>query len=518
MDDLRAFFREGIVARIKALESAQRALVRGDEEANEAIRRIAHSLRGSGGTYGFPEVTSSAALVEDCAGESLGEALEELLSTLREVAESGDNDEQKILLVVEDDPIVCRAIEKCLVEPGRRLLFCKTRDDAESILAAEEVSLVLIDLLLPGHDGRDFLDWMRSRPATRSVPVIVISARSGSVTRTECFALGADEFFPKPLDFDSLSVAISSRLQRSAEQSRESRLDPLTQLPNRAAFAETFERAQLLVRRHKTPHAVGILDFDRFKAVNDTYGHQMGDEVLKRAAVILKRTLRASDYVARWGGEEFVALFPSTDSQGAKTAFENALDTLRSELFRTDDGEEFGVTFSAGAVDVTTACSLDSAVDRADKLLYQAKAAGGDKILAETDASAPPKRKIVLAEDDDLLATMIVRLLTEEGIDVLRASDGDEALALAKSTRPSLVLLDIDMPGLDGIDVLTQLKGSGFHKQIPVIMLTARTGDDDIVDAFEMGADDYVTKPFSPAELKARVRRFVGRRKPATVH
>ncbi len=113
---------------------------------------------------------------------------------------------------------------------------------------------------------------------------------------------------------------------------------------------------------------------------------------------------------------------------------------------------------------------------------------------------------------------MIVRLLTEEGIDVLRASDGDEALALAKSTRPSLVLLDIDMPGLDGIDVLTQLKGSGFHKQIPVIMLTARTGDDDIVDAFEMGADDYVTKPFSPAELKARVRRFVGRRKPATVH
>ncbi|MDH3285272.1 MAG: response regulator [Acidobacteriota bacterium] len=518
MRDLRAFFREGIVARIKALESAKRALVRGDQSATEAIRRIAHSLRGSGGTYGFPEVTTSAASVEDCAAEDLTETLDALLETLRVVAESGDNDEQSLLLVVEDDPIVCRAIEKCLSEPGRRLIFCKTRDEAEHILATDVVSLVLVDLLLPGHDGRDFLDWLRGRPTTRSVPVFVISAKSTSVTKTECFALGADEFFAKPLDFDALSVAISSRLQRAAEQSHESRLDPLTQLPNRAAFDETFQRAQLLVSRHKTPHAVGILDFDRFKAINDTYGHKMGDEVLCRASEILKETLRASDYIARWGGEEFVVLFPSTDCQGAKVALENALERMRDELFRTDDGEEFGVTFSAGTVDVTGTCTPESSVARADKLMYQAKAAGADRVLGETDSSAPPRRKIVLAEDDDLLAAMIERLLGEEDLDVLRASDGEEALAIAKSTRPSLVLLDIDMPGINGIDVLSQLKGSGFHKQIPVIMLTARTGDDDIVDAFEMGADDYVTKPFSPAELKARVRRFVGRRRRATVH
>ncbi len=517
MDDLKAYFREGLIARVRALETAKSAFESGRDGAEDTIRRIAHSLHGAGGTYGFPEVSQAAALVEHASANDFSELLDTLLDVLRELSVTMDL-RVNGLLVIEDDPVCVRMYERALGGRGRNLEFCSSREAAERVIEEQDISLVVLDLMLPGFDGRDFLTWVRNRPGSAELPVIVISAKSSTFVRAECVALGADEFFVKPVDLDELSVTVGARLQRYAEQSRQSRRDPLTGLANRAAAEEAFARALALHRRDGTDMSVAMIDLDRFKAVNDTYGHAAGDEVLKKTAETLSQYLRGSDFIARWGGEEFFVLFHGTRSGGARKGLINAAERFRDAPFAVVGGDEIYVTFSAGTADVVGADTLKDAAARADRLLYMAKAAGGQSVLAEEETSAPPRRKIVIAEDDELLAEMIRQLLVAEGHDVIVCSDGQEALSVAKSTRPSLMILDVDMPGMSGIDVLSEMKKCGFNQRVPIMMLTARSGDEDVVGAFDLGADDYMTKPFSPSELRARVRRYVTARKPATVH
>ena len=123
----------------------------------------------------------------------------------------------------------------------------------------------------------------------------------------------------------------------------------------------------------------------------------------------------------------------------------------------------------------------------------------------------PRRPTIVVADDDELLAELIQHRLEMGGFDVRRAEDGEQALMLIRETRPDAVILDVMMPGIDGSEILRVMKTSAELKNIPVLMLTARRMERDIVDALALGADEYVTKPFQPDELLARLRRLLAR-------
>jgi diguanylate cyclase (GGDEF)-like protein len=142
----------------------------------------------------------------------------------------------------------------------------------------------------------------------------------------------------------------------------------------------TYSRERLVSARAKRPFSVALIDLDRFKSINDTHGHASGDEVLRRTAETLLGSLRRSDAVGRWGGEEIVVLLPNTDTVGAGRALEKTLADVRALAFAGKQGTTFSVTFSAGAVLATADESLDQAVARADALLYAAKAAGRDRV------------------------------------------------------------------------------------------------------------------------------------------
>ncbi len=157
--------------------------------------------------------------------------------------------------------------------------------------------------------------------------------------------------------------------------------DALTGLANRTALQQMFTREVVSAHRTKRPLALGLIDLDRFKSINDTHGHASGDEVLARVARVLGETLRRSDIVARWGGEELLALMPDTDLASARLALERCLAATRALAFRGKQAQPFGVTFSAGAVLVADDEKLDAAVARADQLLYAAKEAGRDRVL-----------------------------------------------------------------------------------------------------------------------------------------
>ncbi|MFN2383834.1 MAG: response regulator [Gemmatimonadota bacterium] len=511
MEELKSWYREQLAARVDALEAAATALREGSSEARGTIRRIAHSLRGSGGTYGFPRITESAASVEESSEPDLLARLDGLLTTLRDVAARGEPDKMGILLI-DDDPEIAFLLKWHLASKNREIFVATTAEEAEQVLAREKIALVVLDLVLPDTDGRNLLIRLRERPATAGLPVIVLTVKGGSLAKSECFALGADEFFEKPFEPEAFATAVGAKLQRAAEIAQDARRDPLTELPNRAAFHEAFQRAAALSGRQQSPLAIGFLDLDYFKRVNDAHGHAMGDEVLRRAAMVINRSLRQSDLLARWGGEEFVVLFPNTDTEGALRALENARRRFREEQF-TVDGQPFTLTFSAGVAPVGERDSVDEAVARADYFLYLAKSSGRDRILSETSDVPRPRKRILIAEDDDLVATLIRHRLTQEGFEVLHYADGEAVLeaigANGHDPELALVILDVLLPQMDGFELLGRMRQRRALAQTPIIVLTVMGSEEDVVRGLAMGADDYVVKPFSPTELLARVHRLL---------
>jgi two-component system cell cycle response regulator len=313
------------------------------------------------------------------------------------------------------------------------------------------------------------------------------------------------------VDLGTLAAAVATRLQRTSETNREARQDPLTGLPNRAAFREACERARSLARRKREPLSLAILDLDRFKSVNDKYGHPVGDEVLRGVASVLTRALRGSDMVARWGGEEFVALLPNTGQKGAVQSLERALDDLRRERFTGKDGAAFSVTFSAGVVPYPDNVTLEEAVSAADRLLYLAKVAGRNRVFgAEVDPS-PPGRNVLFVSDDFTQAATARDFLEKAGFEVCFVPNDAATLLAAVDAATAVIVLDVGIPALDGKGLLRQLEPIASAQSIPIIMLAESGAEQDIVRSFEFGADDYVVKPFSAAELVARVRRLVKR-------
>lgn len=500
MDELKAHYRKALPSRIAALASALEAA---DTQALGTIRRIAHSLRGSGGTFGFPRISEAAAAVEDAAEEHLVEATHRLVAVLQKTAGSEEAARARIL-VVEDDPTSAVIMEGALEAPSREIILAANVAEADAALEGGDISLVVLDLVLPDGDGRNLLMRLRDRSETATVPVIVVSGRMGPRPKAECFALGADIFIEKPFDPEVLQAAVSAKLQRTALVPRDSPHDDLTGRPNRAALREAYEGK----RQESGALAVALLNMDHFTRVVEGRGGDGADAVLVRVAEVIADGLRPDDILGRWGGEEFVVLMPGVDVVEAVQLVDGARRTLRQTPVEAGNGP-ITVTFSAGVVVAEAAQPFDEAVSAASRYLYIAKSTGRNKVLGETTREAPPQRTIVVAEDDPLVASMLEHRMHKEGFEVVHFANGAELVAAAGTLEPSLAILDVKMPGMDGFEVLEHLRQTETFGAVPIIMLTSMGAERDIVRGFDLGANDYVLKPFSPVELVARVHRLM---------
>ncbi|WP_432697044.1 GGDEF domain-containing protein [Marinobacterium sp. YM272] len=171
---------------------------------------------------------------------------------------------------------------------------------------------------------------------------------------------------------------------RMEEEQLRARTDPLTGLPNRVAYDDHIAAEMLRWERYNTTFSIAIIDLDRFKAINDHYGHLAGDKVLRLVARVLQKNLRASDFIARFGGEEIVVLFPSTVLADAMIAARKLKDAVAGSPFNFR-GEPVQVTASVGVSEVRGGDSVDSIFSRADQALYQAKESGRDRVQEFSD-------------------------------------------------------------------------------------------------------------------------------------
>lgn len=498
-----------MVARMKALETSRKNLREGGQEVIESIRRIAHSLKSSGVAYGVPQITEMATDLEDAREEDLTLQLDKLLSTLYELVSETTEEEKVGVLIVDDDPAISLLLRHELSAENREILVAKTASEAEKILEEKEISLIILDLLLPDMDGRNILLRYQERPHTAGIPIIVLSGQTGAQTKTECFALGADDYFEKPFDPDILAAAVAIKLQRAREISRNLRQDPLTKIPNRAAFSAIFQRMRSFANRVGAPLCIGMIDIDHFKKVNDTYGHAMGDEVLRRTASVIGKSLRRYDSICRWSGEQFVALLPNTERPGGVRAMEKLLLAVSEERFTPPNDKPFFITFSASVTEVLEDVTMEEVVAEADRLLYLAKSSGRNRVLSAKDSTEATHEKILVADDDHLIVKIIKHRLEKEGFKVYHFPDGASALVGAEDVAADLAIIDVKMPEMDGFELLRRLRMLPSYARTPIMMLTSMGREQDIVRGFKLGANDYVLKPFSIVELLARIHRLL---------
>lgn len=414
------------------------------------------------------------------------------------------------LLIVEDDPEIQYLLSTILADDDREILTVGSGAEASEVLARQDIDLVVLDLILPDVDGRSLLTAMRERPETASVPVVVVSARGGAEIRQDCFALGADYFTEKPFDPDAVAADIEARLQRGAGQARVSAHDPVTGLLNR--FGLMTQGGDVA-----SAYGVGLMQLDGFVALSEDWGWEAAESVLLEVGGAVRAAIDSDVLAARLGGGEFALRMTVVSIEEAAQKAERLLDAIRSLPIEDAQGETFRLTASMGVLMATADTSLDDALETVRPRLFRARDAGGNQVVAEDEeADGAPNTRVLVAEDDEISATILLHRLRKEGLDIVRFNNGLEAYEAALEETPALVILDIKMPGMDGFEVLERLRRTPSYSRVPIILLTSMGSEADVVRGFQLGADDYILKPFSPIELSARVRRLLNRGRSAS--
>ncbi len=224
---------------------------------------------------------------------------------------------------------------------------------------------------------KEALDYIKEKHFKRVVVVDEEGNLAGVILQKDLISMTYSKWAELMKHHHKELKEINTLLERRTEKLEKlASTDPLTQLYNRSVFVSLYEKEKAIMNRHKMPMSIVLMDIDHFKKINDTYGHPVGDKVLKKIAKLLTAHLRSSDVVCRWGGEEFIFLLPNTNISGAKEITEK----LRKIIEKADFEEVQKVTASFGATQITLDDEIDLAVKRTDTALYKAKANGRNRV------------------------------------------------------------------------------------------------------------------------------------------
>ncbi|MBL8935145.1 MAG: diguanylate cyclase [Archangium sp.] len=294
----------------------------------------------------------------------------------------------RTVLVVDRDTPSAQARRHALTERGFVCAHASTAIEAIQLTMDTVFSAAIVELELSGESGLSVLQHLRGDE--RPLPVLVLTTDAPAQKAVEALKLGADDVVPESISVDELHARLerrfelASRLAVLLDQRDEllalSTTDGLTQVANHRAFQERLREEFRRAQRYDDPMALILMDIDHFKAVNDTHGHQIGDEVLKAVAKALKGAVRETDFIARYGGEEFAVVLPKTHLAGALTVAERMSQSLKATRSGVDGAirvtGSFGVSGFPGR-GVTTAEQL---LKTADDALYRSKREGRNKI------------------------------------------------------------------------------------------------------------------------------------------
>ncbi len=303
------------------------------------------------------------------------------------------------LLLIDDSEAQSSQITQTLERLGYSVRRASSGTEGLRLAREAAPDLVLLDVVMADIDGFAVCRWLKMSAETREIPVIMLTVRTSVADRIAGLNIGADDYLPKPFDDQELEARIFAALRvkathsdlRVRNQQLESMLrsvevlaitDALTGLFNRRRFADVLKREFAVTRRYRNTLSCLLVDLDHFKQINDRFGHDAGDQVLKEVARRIMGSLREVDLAARYGGEEFAILLPHTSKTDARIVAERLLSNLRKQEF-TFNGELVRVTASIGCAGNSDVASgqPEDLVKAADLALYEAKNNGRNAVV-----------------------------------------------------------------------------------------------------------------------------------------
>jgi len=301
------------------------------------------------------------------------------------------------VLLVEDDIIQAAATKAILMNVGYEVLHAEDGINAIRLVKSEKPDIILLDVVLPGMDGHEVCRWLKIEETTKGIPVIMLTVKKELSDKISGLQIGADDYLPKPYNELELNARIYALLRtkglqdelRMKNRQLEELLDKvnymaitdvLTGLFNRRRFHDVLSSEYERAKRYGIPFSLVLLDIDYFKKVNDTYGHTVGDAVLREVATILKNSIREIDTAARYGGEEFVVVLPNTEKGNAQIFAERMRQSIERHAF-SGVNKNITVSIGIGGMPDAKVEDEDKLIRCADFALYRAKQLGRNRTV-----------------------------------------------------------------------------------------------------------------------------------------
>lgn len=513
-------------------------LNKGEEEDYEVLYQFYHRIRGTAGTLGLADIADVAGEIEELMlteKESLteeyahvcklvrdtgkllelielrlSEVLMEVTQTLYEESVQGETRLYSgKLLVVDDDVSMLNYLEEVLKHQGFEVYLTSNPDEALEYLNNGDIDLALVDVVMPEKSGLDI--YQEILKINSRIPIIFMTGLNSRDVRLEAFNKGAEFYLQKPVDPEALIARISGLINKKKMTDNQHNRDELTQAYTRKQFVRSFDQERHRFDENEIPFSVAFMDLDYFKTINDTQGHLFGDQILISFVESIRNKLIDGAEVFRFGGDEFLILFPGMTGEQAKRLIEDIRADINSRpLLLKDGSEKMTIRFSAGVAEFNKQVSSKTQLlEKADQALYIAKEKGKNQTVLQGESEEVPKNHILVVDDETLLANIIKTRLGYLGYIVDHAKDGQEALFKLSHHTYDLVLLDIMLPKVTGIEVLKNMKDRKLNDRSKVMMISGKHSEASVMECLRLGADDFFEKPFSLEVLEHKIKKIL---------
>jgi diguanylate cyclase (GGDEF)-like protein len=283
------------------------------------------------------------------------------------------------ILIVDDQVSVAEFYATILEQAGMKVTIEADPYEVLPIMHAYTPDLLLLDLNMPVVNGDELAAVIRQQERYQTIPILFISGNAHPDKKTDLLEIGSDDLLSKGMAPEELVRNVKSRVDRAKILTAMMYQDSLTGLLNHAQIQLAAERVFMQCKRKNSTFTIAMIDIDKFKSVNDTYGHLTGDRVIKALAQLLQQRLRITDYIGRFGGEEFLLIMPDMNISDAGNLLNNLRKSFSLINFK-ENNVSFNVTFSAGIAGNKDMNTFMEQIRIADEALYKAKKQGRNTV------------------------------------------------------------------------------------------------------------------------------------------
>lgn len=418
------------------------------------------------------------------------------------------------VMAVDDDAEMLRLIASLLESRGVTVTTVSDPSTFWERLSACSPDLLVLDVDMPGLGGIDLCRVVRGDSRWSEMPILFLTGQTGPDVIQSVFEAGADDFISKPFAGPELLTRIFNRLERSRMRRRMQEVDALTGAFNRRKAEVMIKDFLDLARRHEQPFSLAALKMENLKEINASFGQAAGDVALDRAARRLRNAFRSEDVFARWGGKEFVVGMYGLARPDGVQRITSLLERICKDSYEAPGGCKFSVVMTAGVAefpeDGSNIEELYQAADRARSSLEVG-------CLCAAAAPAGPgngqeeKPDVALVMRDEAQASLLGHTLESQGYRTRWIQDGRAAQKLLAGASPAVrarvAVVDVDLPGIDGISLLKQFGSEGMLEAMKVIILTTPSVGNEASAVLALGAFDSLAKPLNPPVIAQHVRR-----------